>query len=239
MKRTSKAILMACLTVVLVASAAQAQQGEGDGPPAGGEGFGRIFGGGNGVRGTVTAAAANSFTIHTDEGETYQVLYSANTRLMKNRQPLPATDVHVGDMLMAGGLVDAKAKTVGAVFIVDIDANDVKNARAGFGKTWVAGKVTAIHDLKITIERANDKEPQVVAVDENTSFRKHREDVTLTDIKVGDFITAQGALHADTFTATTMRISTPQAGGPGHPPGWGPPHGPLSDAGSTAPAPVQ
>lgn len=239
MKRTSKAILMACLTMLLAASAAQAQQGEGDAPPAGGEGFGRIFGGGNGVRGTVTAAGANSFTIHTEAGETYQVLYSANTRLMKNRQPLPAADVHVGDMLMAGGLVDAKAKTVGAVFIVDIDANDVKNARAGFGKTWVAGKVTAIHDLKITVERANDKESQVVAVDENTSFRKHREDVTLADIKVGDFITAQGALHADTFTATTLRIMTPQAGGPGHPPGEGPFHGPPNDAGSTAPAPVQ
>lgn len=139
---------------------------------------------------------------------------------------------------MAGGLVDAKAKTVGAVFIVDIDANDVKTARAGFGKTWIAGKVTAIHELKLTIERAGDKQSQVVAVDENTSFRKHREDVTLADIKVGDFITAQGAVQADVFTAAALRIMTgpPGAHAPGeHAPGEHAPgeHGPAGSAGPT------
>jgi hypothetical protein len=177
-----------------------------------GEGVGQAFGRGNGVRGTVTAAAASSFTIRTDEGDTYQVLYSANSRLVKDRQPIEASDIHVGDMLMAAGIVDAKAKTVGAVLLVDIDANEVRNARASFGKTWVMGKVTAIHELRITIERSGDKQTQVLAVDENTSFRKRREDVTLADVKVGDMISAQGALHADAFLATTLRIMPPGTG---------------------------
>ncbi len=180
---------------MLAAPICPAQEDDGMGPPDGGDGMGRAFGRGNGVRGTVTAAGASSFTIRTDEGDTYQVLYSPNTRLVKDRQPIAAADVHVGDMLMAGGLVDAKAKTVGAVIVVDIDAKEVRNARAAFGKTWVVGKVTAIHELKITIERAGDKQSQIVAVDENTSFRKRREDVTLADVKVGDMISAQGALH--------------------------------------------
>jgi preprotein translocase subunit YajC len=179
---------------------------ETDGPP---DAIRQAFGKGNGIRGTVTAAAPNTFTIRTDEGDTYKVLYSPNTRLMKDRQPIDPTEVHVGDMLMAGGIVDAKAKTVGAVFVVDIDAKEVRDARAAFGKTWVMGKVTAIHDLKITIERAGDKQAQIVAVDENTSFRKRREDVTLADVKVGDTISAQGALHADTFLATNLRIMAP------------------------------
>jgi hypothetical protein len=178
----------------------------------------QAFGRGNGVRGTVTAVATNSFTIRTDEGENYKVLYSPNTRLMKDRQPIEAGDVHMGDMLIAGGLVDAKAKTVGAVVVLDVDPGVVNKARAGFGKTWVAGKVTAIHELKITIERVGDKQVQVVEVDENTSFRKRREDVTLADVKVGDFISAQGALHADTFLAATLRIMPPNAV-PGPPPG--------------------
>jgi hypothetical protein len=160
-----------------------------------GDGMGQAFGRGNGVRGTVTAAGASSFTIRTDEGDTYQVLYSPNSRLMKDRQPI---------------------KTVGAVFLVDIDANEVRKARDAFGKTWVMGKVTAIHELRITIERAGDKQSQVVVVDENTSFRKRREDVTLADVKVGDMISAQGALHADTFLATTLRIMPPGSG-PGRP----------------------
>ena len=234
MKRTATLVMVALL--MAITAAGRAQQ-EGDGPPDGG-GMARAFGNGNGVRGTVTAAAANSFTIHTEEGDTYQVLYSANTRLMKDRQPIAAGDIHVGDMLMAGGIVDAKAKTVGAVFVVDIDAAQVRNARAGFGKTWVAGKVTAINELKITIERINDKQVQVVAVDENTSFRKRREDVTLADVKVGDFISAQGALHADTFVATALRVMPPGTGGPGegHPHGAGP-GGQASPPGPAAPGP--
>jgi hypothetical protein len=208
MKRTARWVIVGLWMMASALCLAQ----EGD---DGADGMGRAFGRGNGVRGTVTAAAPGSFTIRTDEGDTYQVLYSANSHLMKDRQPITAADIHVGDMLMAGGVVDAKAKTVGAVFLVDIDANQVRQAKAEFGKTWVMGKVTAIHELKITIERANDKQTQTVAVDENTSFRKRREDVTLADIKVGDFISAQGALHADTFLATTLRIMTPGAGGPG------------------------
>ena len=201
-----------------------AQEDNGLGPPDGGDGMGQAFGRGNGVRGTVTAAGSNSFTIRTDEGDTYKVLYSPNTRLVKDRQPIEAADIHVGDMLMAGGLVDTKAKTVGAVFLLDIDAQEVRKARAAFGKTWVMGKVTAVHELKITIERAGDKQAQIVAVDENTSFRKHREDVTLADIKVGDFISAEGALHADIFLATNLRIMDPETGrGRGPLPGGAPP----------------
>ena len=217
MKRAANLLLMAlCLSIAGPLCRAQ----DPDGSPDGGDGMGRAFGKGNGLRGTITAAAANSFTIRTDEGDIYKVLYSENTRLMKDRQPIEAADIHVGDMLIAGGIVDAKAKTIGAVFLLDVDAKQVSDARAAFGKTWVAGKVTAIHDLKITIERAGDKQSQVLAVDENTSFRKRREDVTLGDVKTGDIVTAQGALHDGTFVATTLRIMAPREGahgaGPGH-----------------------
>jgi hypothetical protein len=221
MKRTAGFAMAAMGVVMLIAPQGRAQESDG---------MGQAFGKGNGIRGTVTAAKANTFTIRTDEGETYQVLYSANTHLMKDRQPIAAADVQIGDMLMAGGIVDAKARTVGAVFVVDIDAKEVRDARAAFGKTWVMGKVTTIHELKITIERAGDKQAQTITVDENTSFRKRREDVTLADVKVGDTISAQGAINADNFVASTLRIMTPGAGpGPGRLNGAGQP------AGSAAP----
>ena len=215
-----KLVFGALLLILLGTRVGRAQQDDGAGPTDSGNGMGQVFGKGNGVRGTVTASAADRFTIRTDEGDTYQVFYSPNTRLMKDRQPIEAADVHVGDMLMAGGLVDPKARTVGAVLVIDIDAKEVQKARAAFGKTWVMGKVTAVHELRITIERAGDKQIQVVAVDENTSFRKRREDVTLADVKVGDTISADGAIHADTFLATNLRIMSPEAG---HPHGAGQP----------------
>jgi hypothetical protein len=224
MKRTTRLTILALGAVMAAGPVSLAQEDNGLGPPDGGDGMGQAFGRGNGVRGTVAAAGSNSFTIRTDEGENYKVLYSA---------PIEAADIHVGDMLMAGGIVDAKAKTVGAVVLLAIDAQEVRKAREGFGKTWVMGKVTAIHELRITIERAGDKQAQIVAVDENTSFRKHREDVTLADVKVGDVISAQGALHADTFLATDLRIMNPEAGHP---------HGSSREPGQPSPgsaAPVQ
>ena|ERR1700761_6304366 len=206
-----RALCVLCVLVSLPSGHAQQDDNAGNG-------IAQAFGKGNGVRGTVTASAGDHFTIRTDEGDVYQVFYSPNTRLMKDRQPIDAADVHVGDMLMAGGLVDATARTVGAVVVIDVDAKEVQQAKAAFGKTWVMGKVTAIHELKITIERGGDKQTQVIAVDENTSFRKRREDVTLADVKVGDMISAQGALHADTFLATTLRIMPPRP--PGQPNGF-------------------
>ncbi len=203
MKRTVLLVVGACLFLSM-ASAGWAQEEDGN------EGPGRAFGPGNGIRGTVAAVANDSFTIRTDEGDNYRVFYSVNTRLMKEQQPIAGSDVHVGDMMMAGGLVDTKAKTVGAVFVYDIDAEKVRAARAGFGKTWIMGKVTAIHELKITIERAGDKQAAVVAVDENTSFRKRKEDVTLADVKVGDLISAEGGLRAGSFLATTLRVMPPR-----------------------------
>jgi hypothetical protein len=65
------ALSAAILTAPLGAPMIYAQQG--DGPPDGGDAMGRVFGQGNGVRGTVTAAGADSFTIRTDGGETYKV----------------------------------------------------------------------------------------------------------------------------------------------------------------------
>src|SRR5260221_12738392 len=44
------------------------------------------FGGGQMVRGTVTAAAADHLTIKTDTGETYEVALSPNTRIMKDQR---------------------------------------------------------------------------------------------------------------------------------------------------------
>jgi Domain of unknown function (DUF5666) len=189
----------------------RAQEDDSMGPPDGVQGLRQAFGPGNGIRGTVTAVAANAFTIKTDEGVAFRVFYSPNTRLVKDRQPMDAADVHIGDMLLAGGLVDSKAKTVGAVLVVDIDAKQVQEARASFGKTWLIGKVTDVHGVKITVERADDKQTEVVAVDENTSFRKHREEVTLADVKVGDTISSEGAIRDNTFVASILRIMPPKA----------------------------
>jgi hypothetical protein len=131
------------------------------------------FAGGQMVRGTVTAMAADHLTVRTDAGEVYQVALSANTRVTKDRQPVKVADVKVGDGVGAMGVLDPATKTVHAVFVGVVDAEQVKKARENMGKTYITGKVTAIDldGLKLTIERP-DGVSQIIAVDEQTSFKR-------------------------------------------------------------------
>jgi hypothetical protein len=125
------------------------------------------------VRGTVTVVTAEQLTVKTDAGEIYQVSLSANTRLTKERQPVKVTDIKVGDGVGAMGVLDPATKTVHAVFVGVIDAEQVKKARENMGKTYITGKVTAIDmdALKLTVMRP-DGVSQVIGVDEQTSFKR-------------------------------------------------------------------
>lgn len=188
---------------------------------AGGGRMGGAMGGSRGVRGTVTEVAGNQVTIKTDEGDIYKVTTGENTHLMKDRQPAALTDIHVGDMLMVGGQVDSNAKTVGAAFVAIVDAEQVRKMRAELGKTWIAGKITAVEGTKITVERM-DGVSQTIAVDENTSFHKHRDAITLADFKVGDPISGRGALKDGVFVAAQVNYGAMGMGrGPGGPGGPG------------------
>jgi Domain of unknown function (DUF5666) len=201
-------ILVIFGSVLLARSATAQDDGQGDQAAE----IVQLFGQGNGIRGLVTGAVAGSFLIRTGEGENYKVFYSPNTRMMKDRQPVDAKEIHPGDELIAAGQLDRKAKTLGAVFLYDMDAGEVQKARAGFGKTWTAGKITSIHGLKLTIEAVDSKQPQIVSVDENTSFRRQNESITLGDIKVGDFISVRGVLRDKTFLAGVLRVMDAAAG---------------------------
>jgi hypothetical protein len=134
---------------------------------------------------------------------------------------------------------------------VVIDRAQYDKARADFGKTWTTGKVVSMKDLTLTIERP-DKVTQTITVDENTSFHKRREDITLADIKVGDNVTARGALQNGSFLATTLAVMEPGQGrgggggrgfgggmGPGQGSGTGTGSGPGSNAGTNLPQAAQ
>jgi hypothetical protein len=160
--------LLVMAAVIALPVVVLAQDGQ-DGPRQGGA----AFAGGQMVRGTVTATTADNITVKTDAGDIYQVAVSANTRLNKDRQPVKMTDVKVGDGVGAMGVLDPATKTVHAVFVSVIDAEQVKKARENMGKTYITGKVTAIDvdGLKITVMRP-DNVSQVIGVDENTSFKR-------------------------------------------------------------------
>ncbi len=200
---------------------AQGQDGRRSGR---GGGFG-MMGEGRGTVGTVTALAPEHFTIRTETGEVYTVHFSVNTRMVKQNpprkgqadspgertppQPIKPTDIKVGDVIAAGGEADPSAKSIGAVFVMLIDPERAKQMRemeANYGKTWLMGKVTGVDGVKVTIEGVRDKTPYTFTADENTTFRKRREPVTLADVQVGDMVRVEGAQKDGGFLATTVAV---------------------------------
>jgi preprotein translocase subunit YajC len=186
------------------------------------------MGGGGGLTGTVTEVAADHYTIKTDAGESYTVHISANTRIMKQvvqrtgagggnpPQALKATDIKVGDVVAALGEVDAAAKSIGAMAVLQIDperAKQMREMQANYGKTWLMGKVTAINETKVTLEGSMDKAAHTFVADENTTFRKRRDPITLADIQVGDVVRAEGAVKDGIFVAASVSVMGMPPGG--------------------------
>jgi hypothetical protein len=139
-------------------------------------------------------------------------------------QEIKPTDIKVGDVIEARGEVDATAKSVGAASIALVDperAAQMQAMEANFGKTWLMGKVTAIDGVKVTLTGALDNAPHSFVADENTTFRRRRDPITLADIQVGDTVRADGAVKDGVFTATgvgdmgAMQGENPRGPGPG------------------------
>lgn len=225
-------ILLAGLPGVLAAQGqGQDQSQDGFGGQAGGRGEGRpAFAGGQMVRGTVTAVAGDHLTVKTEAGEVYQVVVSANTRVTRARQPVKVADIKAGDGVGAMGVLDAPTKTIHAVFVGVMDAEQVKQAREDLGKKYITGKVTAVDmdALKITVLRP-DGVSQVIGVDEGTSFKRggrgmaammngsgtveagagadaSTESITLADVKVGDRVAGRGVLKSGVFVPTELGV---------------------------------
>jgi hypothetical protein len=96
--------------------------------------------------------------------------------------PIKSTDIKVGDAIAAMGEVDATAKSVGATMVMQIDperAKQMREMQANYGKTWLMGKVTAIDGVKVTLMGAVDNTQHAFVADENTTFRKRRDPITL------------------------------------------------------------
>lgn len=207
-------------------------------------------GGGQAVRGTVTATAADSISIKGDDGASYKVVVTNNTRILQQREPVKAADIKAGEYIVAMGQTDEATKEVHAGMVMVMTAEQAAQAKAraaemqaSLGKTWITGKITAMDEARLTIERP-DKVSQVIELDENTSMHRggrgammamgmggqgggmgmrrnqdnqqqgpppEGEAITLADIKVGDNITAQGALKGNTFVPKTLNV-LPQGG---------------------------
>jgi hypothetical protein len=201
----------------------------------------RMWGGGGmmgrGVMGSVTEITPDHFTVKTESGDLYTIHYSVNTRIMRgsggfrlsqsgNDAPftppvaIKPTEIKIGDAIAASGEMDPAAKSVGAVVIFQVDpetARRMREMQANYGKTWLMGRVTAINDANVTIQGGPDNATHSFTADENTTFRKRRDPITLADIQPGDTLHVEGSLKNNTFVATTVSVIGPRPERPDRP----------------------
>jgi len=175
--------------------------------------FGRSF---QGIRGTITAISKNQVTLKTAEGKTVTINVSGDTSFRKDSQPAKLEDFKVGDMVVAGG-EPAGENAWNARFLA-IRGGGGPQMRDALGKRVIAGEIKAIQGTSLTILRV-DGETQTIAVDENTSFRKQGESITLADFKPGDHVFGRGELKNGIFVAAVLnwgelQMVLPQMAGP-------------------------
>ncbi|MGI4854733.1 MAG: DUF5666 domain-containing protein [Janthinobacterium lividum] len=137
------------------------------GGPNGGQGGRR----GGGIRGTVTAVNGSNVTLKTEEGQTWTVISTDNTRVRRDSQPGTVSGIQTGDEVVAMGMPDADKHEVHALMLMDVSAAEVAKAKANLGKTYIVGRITAINDTQLTIMRS-DHVSQVITLDESTSLHR-------------------------------------------------------------------
>jgi hypothetical protein len=184
--------------------------------------------GGQMVRGMVTATAKDGFRVKTEDGETFRVVTSVNTKLMMERQPVKLADVKVGSGVGAMGLLDGPTKTMHALMVMVMTPEQTKAAREGLGREYIVGKVTGIAGAALTVQR-RDGVVQKIVVDAGAAIRCGGEGmraamsggvvevpaggreqagakIGLADVRVGDSVGGLGAMVHGVFVARELNV---------------------------------
>ncbi|HET7185754.1 MAG TPA: DUF5666 domain-containing protein [Terriglobales bacterium] len=214
---------IAILTVLVTTMLCAGQTAPGSEKPSTAEGQQRGEGRGEtrGFRGpgggTIGEISKDGFTLKQQDGKTITVKVKPDTQFRRDRQEAKFSDFKPGDMVMVAG-EPAGENTWTARFVVSRQGMSEANmqvTREDLGKKFIAGEVKAIDGTRLTIARP-DGQTQTIEVDENTSFRKGRESITLPDIKAGDRIFGRGALNsAGVFVPTELNVGGMMFRGPG------------------------
>ncbi|PYP92771.1 MAG: hypothetical protein DMG65_02995 [Candidatus Angelobacter sp. Gp1-AA117] len=229
---------MTCLSLVSALAQDGPQRREGT-PP------------GDMVVGKVTAVNGDSITIAPlAGGNPVTVKVSDNTRVSKERQPARISDIKTDETVFARGTLNGNSLDARMVAVVNPEmvqrlqqgggmgmggGNGMAFNREDLGKKFIMGEVKAINETKLTIARP-DNQTQDIEVDENTSFKRGNESITLADIKVGDRVGGPGELKNGVFVPKELRVGRPGMGmGAGRGEGAGQGHQKKPDADKPAP----
>ncbi len=166
-----------------------------------------------GVAGTISKISGDTVVLKTFEDRSVTVKMTDQTRFRKDRQPAKLSDFKVGDSVMVRGEKNGEDTITAAMLMTRSGTGMLggltrEQMREKMGKEIIAGELKGIDGLKLTILRV-DGETQTIAVDENTSFRKRGESVTLADLNPGDRVFGRGQIKDGVFVPSILNVGEP------------------------------
>lgn len=157
--------------------------------------------GGPRLFGTITSVGVDRFEVKREDGTTQTVTVSDQTRYREDQKDIKLEDLKPGDRVMVQGQsADNSQITAGTVRRVteeDMQRFQQMQAHRAFGQiTSIEG-----NQLKIQNPRQGDR---TIVVNDQTTFTKDGQSITLKDLKVGDRIFASGDETNGQFVATRV-----------------------------------
>ena len=177
-------------------------------PPAAGQGRGP--GPGDRTFGTIVSVGVDRLQIKKADGSVQTALISNQTQFRQGRQQdLQLEDLKPGDQIMVAGSAnenkDFQARMIRRVTQEEL-AQMPKPGEAVFGE------LVAVENGQLRLRNRMQGERMVV-VNEQTTFMKQGESISLKDLKVGDRVFATGKETNGQFIATRVVTGQFQRGG--------------------------
>ena len=172
---------------------------------------------------TITAISGSNVALKTDDGWTRTVTVTDATTITKGGAKIVVGDLAVGDKVHLGQQRAADGTyTVTAIVVV---------------LPTVVGQISAIDGGTITVTQPGGTSA-TIHVDSDTTYRVDGSTGSLSDLKVGSFVVAEGTQRADgSLDAAAIRAGEIRFGGPGfpggHDDGKGPKASPAPSSGAS------
>ena len=230
------------IPVILVLSFASSLAAQQNPPSPGQEPPRQGMGGPPPVMGTITSVGVDRFEVKKPDGTTQTVMVNDQThyrqRVQGQQQPqeLALEDLKVGDHVFVRGTPNGDKQVV-AVGVNRVTAEQFERFQSGGGGGWgpsaggpggggqmegtrAGGEITSINGNQIKVQSRRGGERTIV-VNDQTTFNKEGQTITLKDLKVGERIFAMGKEANGQFLATEIHSGRP--GGRGRGGSQGPP----------------
>jgi len=192
------------------------------------------------VMGTIASVGVDRFEIKRPDGTTQTVVVNGQTHFRQRQegqqqpQEIQLEDLKVGDHVMVRGTPNADQQVV-AMGVNRITAEQFQRFQSGGGPgggpggpggggmagNRAGGEILAIEGNQIKVRGRQGE--RIIVVNDQTTFAKEGQTITLKDLKVGDRIFAMGKEVNGQFMATQVRSGRPGGGrggfqGPQNPP---------------------